>query len=79
MSNEHEYSEAQSSEVGCIENLWDVEIHEAGLVSLLQDRPGVLPGSVVVGRHRDDLVLGELLGQVKELLLLRSDVEVETH
>ena len=55
-----------------------MEIHQAGLVGLLQDGPGVLPGSVVVGCHRDDLVLGELLRQVKELLLLRGDVEVET-
>ena len=65
--------------VGSIEDLGDVEIHQASLVSLLQDGPGVLPGSVVVGCHRDDLVLGELLRQVQELLLLFSDGEVETH
>jgi len=59
--------------------LGDVKIHEAGLVSLLQDWPGVLPGPVVVRSHRDNLVLGELLRQVQELLLLLGDREVETH
>ena len=62
-----------------MENLGDVEIHEASFVSLLQDRPGVLASSIVVGSHWDDLVLGELLRQVQELLLLFSDSEVETH
>ena len=48
-------------------------------MGLLQDWPGVLSSSIVVGSHRDDLVLGELLRQVQELLLLFSDGEVETH
>ena len=58
-------------------NLGDVEIHETSLVSLLEDRPWVLSSSVIVGSNRDDLVLGELLRQVQELLLLFSDGEVE--
>ena len=56
-----------------------MKVHEASLVSLLKNGPGILPSSIVVGRHRDDLILGALLRQVEELLLLRSDVEVETH
>ena len=58
-------------------NLGDVEIHETSLVSLLEDWPWVLSSSVIVGSDGDDLVLGELLGQVEELLLLFSDGEVE--
>ena len=58
-------------------NLGDVEIHETSLVSLLEDRPWVLSSSVIVGSDGDDLVLGELLRQLEELLLLRSDVEAE--
>ena len=54
-----------------------MEIHETSLVSLLEDRPWVLSSSVIVGSNGDDLVLGELLGQVEELLLLFSDGEVE--
>jgi len=57
--------------------LGDVEIHETSLVSFFEDRPWVLSGSVIVGSDGDDLVLGELLGQVEELLLLFSDGEVE--
>merc|ERR1712083_443228 len=57
--------------------LGDVEIHETSLVSLLEDWPWVLSSSVIVGSNGDDLVLGELLGQVEELLLLFSDGEVK--
>merc|ERR1711971_853839 len=48
-------------------------------LGLPEDRPGVLSSSIVVGSHRDDLVLSELLRQVQVLLLLLGDGEVETH
>ena len=60
-------------------NLGNVKVHETGFVSLLQDWPWVFSGPVIVRGDGDDLVLGELLGEVEELLLLLGDVEVEPH
>ena len=60
-------------------NLGNVKVHETGFMSLLQDWPRVFSGPVIVRGNGDDLVLGELLGEVEELLLLLGDVEVEPH
>merc|ERR1712180_239884 len=59
--------------------LGNVKVHKTGFVSLLQDWPWVFSGPVIVRGNGDDLVLGELLGEVEELLLLLGDVEVEPH
>ena len=60
-------------------DLRNVKVHKTGFVSLLQDWPWVFSGPVIVRGDGDDLVLGELLGEVEELLLFLGDVEVEPH
>lgn len=50
--------------------LGDMSIHEAELPGLLDDGPGVLAGLVVVRRLGNDLLFGELAGQLLEGFLL---------
>ena len=47
--------------------LRNVEVHESQLVGLLDDGPGEVAGPVVLGSDGDDLILGEVLGEVQEL------------
>ena len=54
----------------------DVSVHQAELVSLLDDGPWELASLIVVGSVGNDLLSGEFLCQINQLLLLLTYVEV---
>jgi hypothetical protein len=53
-----------------------VDVHQPDLEGLLDDllRPGAVP--VVVPGHRPDLLLGEVVGELSQVLLLVGQREV---
>jgi hypothetical protein len=65
-------------ETGAAERLGNVGVHQAEIPRLAADLARELAVGVVVRRPRDDLLVGELLRQRAQLLLLLGQAEVDT-